>query len=46
VIEPTLPRPLKDVPGIVVETRRIEEEQDQSQTPVDQKITTTPSNKP
>lgn len=41
VIEPALPRPLKDVPGITVESRRIEEEQQQSQTPVDQKITPT-----
>jgi translocation and assembly module TamB len=44
VIEPTLPRPLKDVPGIVVESRRIEEEKQQSQTPVEQKVTTTPTN--
>ena len=45
-IEPALPRPLKEVPGIVVETRRSEETQDQSQTPVDEKITTTPTSKP
>ena len=45
-IEPALPRPLKDVPGIVVETRRSEETQEQSQTPVDQKITPTPPSKP
>ena len=38
VIEPTLPRPLKDVPGIIVENRRVEEQQDQTQTPVEQKI--------
>jgi hypothetical protein len=44
VIEPTLPRPLKDVPGIAVETRRIEDEQQQTQTPVEQKITPTPTN--
>jgi translocation and assembly module TamB len=46
VIEPALPRPLKDVPGIVVESRRIEEEQEQSQTPVDEKVTQTPTSNP
>ncbi len=46
VIEPTLPRPLKDVPGIIVETRRLEEEQQQTQTPVDQKVTPTPTEQP
>ena len=46
VIEPTLPRPLKDVPGIIVETRRMEESQEQSQTPVEQKVTPTPTNQP
>ena len=46
VIEPALPRPLDEVPGIVVETRRKEESQDQSQTPVDEKVTTTPTSKP
>ena len=45
-IEPALPRPLKDVPGIVVETRRSEETQEQSQSPVDQKIIPTPPSKP
>jgi hypothetical protein len=44
VIEPALPRPLKDVPGITVETRRREESQEQSQTPVEQKVTPTPTN--
>ena len=44
--QPALPRPLKDVPGIVVETRRLEEEQQQSQTPVDEKVTTTPTSQP
>ncbi|HXG81866.1 MAG TPA: YdbH domain-containing protein, partial [Sphingomicrobium sp.] len=43
VIEPALPRPLNDVPGITWEVRRREEEQQQSQTPVDQKVTTTPT---
>jgi hypothetical protein len=46
VIEPALPRPLDEVPGIVVETRRQEENQEQSQTPVDQKITPTPTKQP
>ena len=45
-IEPALPRPLDKVPGIVIETRRLEEEKQQSQTPVDEKITKTPTNKP
>jgi hypothetical protein len=45
-IEPALPRPLDEVPGIVVETRRLEEEKQQSQTPVDEKITKTPATKP
>jgi hypothetical protein len=45
-IEPALPRPLDEVPGIVVETRRQEETTDQSQTPVDEKITKTPTSKP
>ena len=44
VISGALPRPLKDVPGIVVQVRRIEEDSTQTQTPVDEKITvsTTP----
>ncbi|MDP9421814.1 MAG: YdbH domain-containing protein [Pseudomonadota bacterium] len=46
VIEPALPRPLDEVPGIVVETRRREESQQQSQTPVDQKLTPTPTEQP
>jgi hypothetical protein len=46
VIAPALPRPLDEVPGIVVETRRREESQQQSQTPVDEKVTKTPTNKP
>jgi hypothetical protein len=45
-IEPALPRPLKDVPGIAVETRRIEDSQEQSQTPVEQKVTPTPAKQP
>jgi hypothetical protein len=43
VIEPTLPRPLDEVPGITVETRRREESQEQSQTPVEQKVAPTPT---
>jgi translocation and assembly module TamB len=45
-IEPALPRPLDKVPGIVVETRRLEEEKQQSQTPVDEKVTKTPTKQP
>jgi len=45
-IEPALPRPLDEVPGIVVETRRLEEEKQQSQTPVDEKTTKTPATQP
>jgi hypothetical protein len=43
VIEPALPRPLDEVPGIIVETRRHEESQEQSQTPVEEKVTPTPT---
>jgi hypothetical protein len=43
VIEPALPRPLDEVPGIIVETRRQEEKQEQSQTPVEEKVTPTPT---
>ena len=43
VIEPALPRPLDEVPGIIVETRRQEENQEQSQTPVEEKVTPTPT---
>ncbi len=46
VIEPALPRPLDEVPGIVVETRRREESQQQNQTPVEQEITPTPTQQP
>jgi hypothetical protein len=46
VIEPALPRPLDEVPGIVVETRRREESQQQSQTPVEEKMTPTPKEQP
>ena len=43
VIEPALPRPLDEIPGITWETRRREENQEQSQTPADEKITKTPA---
>jgi hypothetical protein len=46
VMEPALPRPLDEVPGITFETRRREESQQQSQTPVEQEITPTPTDKP
>ncbi|HEY0629162.1 MAG TPA: YdbH domain-containing protein [Sphingomicrobium sp.] len=46
VIEPALPRPLDEVPGIIVETRRREESQEQSQTPVEQQVTPTPTEQP
>jgi len=38
VISDVLPRPLEDVPGITTEVRKIEENQEQSQTPVNQKV--------
>ena len=45
VIEPALPRPLDEIPGIIVETRRREESQQQSQTPVEEEIIPTPTEK-
>lgn len=42
VIEEVLPRPLDEVPGIVTEVRRKEEEQQQSQTPVEETIESNP----
>lgn len=41
-IDTVLPRPLEDVPGIVTEVRR-EESQQQSQTPVEETVTPTPT---
>ena len=38
VIADVLPRPLEDVPGIVTEVRRLDEQQTQSQTPVQEKV--------
>ena len=43
VIEPALPRPLDEIPGIVVETRRREETQQQTQTPAEEEIKPTPN---
>ena len=43
VIEPALPRPLDEIPGVVIETRRREESQQQSQTPVEEEVTPTPT---
>ena len=43
-IDTVLPRPLGDIPGIVTEVRRREEDQQQSQTPVEETVTPTPAN--
>ena len=42
VIGDVLPRPLEDVPGITTEVRRVEEEQQQTQTPVNEKVNAAP----
>ena len=42
VISDVLPQPLEDVPGIVTEVRRIEENQSQTQTPPDEQVNTSP----
>ena len=42
VIEEVLPRPLDEVPGIVTEVRRKEEDQQQSQTPVEENVEPVP----
>ena len=42
VIGDVLPRPLEDVPGITTEVRRVEEDKQQTQTPVNEKVTTAP----
>ena len=46
VIKDVLPQPLDEIPGITTEVRRVEENQQQIQTPVDDKATTAapPSN--
>jgi hypothetical protein len=41
-IDTVLPRPLEDIPGIVTEVRRRQEEQQQTQTPVHDVVTPTP----
>jgi hypothetical protein len=43
VIKDVLPRPLEDVPGITTEVRRVEEQQQQTQTPVNQQVDTVPA---
>ena len=43
-IDTVLPQPLGDVPGIVTEVRRRDEDQEQSQTPVHETVTPTPAN--
>jgi hypothetical protein len=42
VIKDVLPRPLEDVPGITTEVRRVEENKQQTQTPVNEKVNTAP----
>jgi hypothetical protein len=42
VIKDVLPRPLEDVPGIVTEVRRHEEQKTQTQTPPDEKVEAVP----
>jgi hypothetical protein len=42
VIEEVLPRPLDEVPGIVTEVRRKEEDKSQTQTPVEENVKTNP----
>ena len=46
VIKDVLPGPLEDVPGITTEVRRVEESQQQTQTPVNQKVNVAPPPKP
>ena len=42
VIGDVLPRPLEDVPGITTEVRRVEEEKQQTQTPMNQQVNVAP----
>ena len=42
-VDTVLPRPLEDIPGIVTEVRRREEDKQQTQTPVQETITPTPA---
>jgi len=46
IIADVLPRPLQDVPGIATEVRRIEEEQQQTQTPVTEQVNRAPPDNP
>ena len=42
VIKDVLPRPLEDIPGITTEVRRVEENEQQTQTPVNEQVNTAP----
>jgi hypothetical protein len=42
LIKDVLPRPLDDVPGITTEVRKVEEQQQQAQTPVPKQVNTAP----
>ena len=42
VIKDVLPRPLEDVPGITTEVRRVEDNQQQTQTPVNEQVNRAP----
>ena len=42
VIKDVLPQPLDEIPGITTEVRRLEESNDQTQTPVNEQVNTTP----
>jgi hypothetical protein len=49
LIKDVLPRPLDDVPGITTEVRNVEEQQQQTQTPVNEQVNAappTPATKP
>ncbi|MES2138040.1 MAG: YdbH domain-containing protein [Pseudomonadota bacterium] len=46
VINDVLPRPIEDVPGIVTEVRRVEEQKQQSQTKPDEQVNVAPPPKP
>ena len=42
VIKDVLPVPLDEIPGITTEVRRVEEQHDQTQTPVNEQVNTSP----
>jgi hypothetical protein len=46
MIGDVLPRPLEDVPGIATEVRRVEEQKQQTQTPVTEQVNTAPPTNP